>query len=131
MEWCGPCLGYLHTARLVALLRWDLAKGILAWVDPLGAQGQRGRLSSLYYWWSPEGGALQHQEGDRPVGGMDPQKHSVAHLCGASKFSDGNWFSLEFWLENGRGKWRWLVPLFPHQAKLCLHGLNNSRAVDF
>ena len=34
MEWCGRCLGYLHTARLVVLLRWDLAKGILAKVDP-------------------------------------------------------------------------------------------------
>ena len=25
VEWCGPCLGYLHTARLMVLTRWDLA----------------------------------------------------------------------------------------------------------
>ena len=40
--WCGPCLGYLHNARLVVLLPWDLAKGVLAGVDPQGAQGQEG-----------------------------------------------------------------------------------------
>ena len=40
VEWCGPCLGYLHSARLVVLLRWDLAKGILAGVDLQGAQGR-------------------------------------------------------------------------------------------
>ena len=43
MEWCGPYLGYLYTARLVVLLRWDLAKGILAEVDPQGAQGREGQ----------------------------------------------------------------------------------------
>ena len=43
VEWCGPCLGYLHTARLVVLLRWDLAKGVLARVDLEGAQGQEGQ----------------------------------------------------------------------------------------
>ena len=37
VEWCGPYLGYLHTARLVVLLQWDLAKGVLARVDLQGA----------------------------------------------------------------------------------------------
>ena len=39
VEWCGPCLGYLHTARLMVLLQWDLAKGILTGVDLLGSHG--------------------------------------------------------------------------------------------
>ena len=89
-------------------------------------RGRRGRLSSICLWWSPAGGALQHQEGGRPVGGLDPQKHSVGHLRGASKFGDGNWFPLGFQLGDGRGRWRWPVPLFPLRAELCLLGLNNS-----
>ena len=39
----GPCLSHLHTDRLVVLLRWDLAKGILAGVDLQGAQGWEGQ----------------------------------------------------------------------------------------
>ena len=38
MEWCAPCGGYLHTASLVVLLLWDLAKGVLAGVDLHSAQ---------------------------------------------------------------------------------------------
>ena len=45
VEWCGPCLGYLHTARLVVLLQWDLAKGILTGVGLQGAQGWEDRKS--------------------------------------------------------------------------------------
>ena len=37
VKWGGPCLGYLHTARLVVLIQWDLAMGILARVDLQGA----------------------------------------------------------------------------------------------
>ena len=49
--------------------------------------GGRGRLSSLCCRWSPAGEALQHQrEAGRPVRGMDPQKHSIGYLHGASKF---------------------------------------------
>ena len=40
-------------------------------------RGRRGRLRSLCHWWSPVGEALQDQAGGSPVGGMDPQKHSV------------------------------------------------------
>ena len=43
VQWCGPCLGYLHTARLVVLLRWELAKGVLEEVDLEGAQGLEGQ----------------------------------------------------------------------------------------
>ena len=43
VEWCGPCLGYLHTASLVVLPRRDLAKGVLARVDLQGAQGREGQ----------------------------------------------------------------------------------------
>ena len=43
IQWCGLCLGCLYTARLVVLLRWDLAKGVLTRVDPQGAQGWEGQ----------------------------------------------------------------------------------------
>ena len=55
MEWCGPCLGCLHAARLVVPLRWDLAKGILARVDPQGAQGQEGQAQLALPWVVPCG----------------------------------------------------------------------------
>ena len=75
-------------------------------------RGRKGRLSLLCRWWSPAGGALQHREGGRPVGGMDPQKHSVGCSRSANKFGDGNWFPLGFQLGNGRGRWCWPAPLF-------------------
>ena len=68
-------------------------------------RGRRGRLSSFAM-----GGPLRKgpcstgREAGRPVGGMDPQKHSVGCLCGASKFGDRNWFPLGFWLGDGRGR---------------------------
>ena len=79
-------------------------------------RGGRGRLSSLFLWRSALGGALQHQEGVRPAGGMHPQKHRVGCLPGASKFPGRNWFPLGFWLGDRRVRWRLQVPLFP--AKL-------------
>ena len=85
------------------------------WI-PKVHRGRRGRFSLLCPQWSPGGGALQHWEGGRPMGGMDPQKHSVGRLYSANKFSDGNWFPLKFWLGDGRGKWRLLVPLFPRHV---------------
>ena len=61
-------------------------------------RGGRGRLSSLFLRISSLGGALGHREGVRPAaGGMDPQKHSVGCLRGASKFSGRNWFPMGFW----------------------------------
>ena len=89
---------------LVVVLRWDLAEGVLqGWIHKVH-RGGRGRLSELYHQWSPAGGALKHWEGGRPIGGMDPLKHSVGHLLRASKFDDRNWFPLEFQLGDGRGK---------------------------
>ena len=42
--WGGMAhLGYLHTARLVVLFLWDLAKGMLDGVDLQGAQGWEGQ----------------------------------------------------------------------------------------
>ena len=60
-------------------------------------------LSLLFLHRSASGGALQHQEGVRPAGGMDLQKHSIGCLCGASKFPGRNWFPLGFWLGMGEG----------------------------
>ena len=85
-------------------------------------RGRRDRLSSLCCRCSPAGGALQHQDRGRPIGGMDPQKHSLGRLHRASKLDDGNCFPLEFWLGNGRRIWRFPAPLFPCQAELCLPG---------
>ena len=87
--------------------------------------GGRGRLSSLFLGRSTSGVALQHWEGVRPARGMDPQKHSVGCLRGASKFPGRNWFPLGFWLGDGRGRWRWRVPLFPTKLSSVLPGLSN------
>ena len=65
-------------------------------------RGGRGRLSSLFLWKSTSGGALLHRERVRTAaGGMDPQKHSLGCLGGASKFLDRNWFPLGFCLGDG------------------------------
>ena len=85
-------------------------------------RGTRGRLSSLFLQWSSTGGDLRHHEGGRPVRGMDPQKHSVGCLRGASKFGDRNWFPLGFWLGDGRGRWHWPVPLFPTELSSVFWG---------
>ena len=78
------------------------------------------------------------------MGGMDPQKHSFGRVRGASKFGDRNWFRLEFWLGDGRGRWHWPVPLFLTELSSVELGsatlppgvlspslLSESRAVDF
>ena len=90
----------------------SIGSGILTRVDRKVHSGRMGRLSSLCHQWSPVVGALKHQEGGRPVGGMDPQKHTVGCLCDAGKFSDRNWFPLGFRLGDGRGRRHWPLPLF-------------------
>ena len=113
VEWCGPYLGCLHTARLVVLLRWDLAKGVIR----LGGStrctgvGRVGLASFAVHGPLWEGPCSTKREAG--PSGMDPQKHSVRCLHGANKFSDGNWFPLEFHLGDGRGRWRFPAPLFP------------------
>ena len=74
------------------------------------------------YRWSPVGRALQHWEGGRPFGGMDPQKHRVRCLHGESKFREGNWFPLGFWLGDGRGRRHFPAPLFPATLSSVLWG---------
>ena len=69
-----------------------------------------------------EGPCGTGREASRPVGGMDPQKHSVGCLRGASKFREGNWFPLGFWLVDGRGIWLWRAPLFPAELSPALRG---------
>ena len=41
VEWCGPCLGYLHTARIAVAA--SMGSGVLAGVDLQGAQVQEGQ----------------------------------------------------------------------------------------
>ena len=85
-------------------------------------RGRRGRLSSFCLRWSASGGVLQHREGGRPAGGMDPQTHSVGCLRGANKFRGGNWLPLGFWLEDGRGSRHFPPPLFPAKLSSVLRG---------
>ena len=70
------------------------------------------------------GGALQHQEAGRTVRGMDPQKHSIGCLHGASKFGDRDWFPLRFQLGDGRGRWHWPDPFFPTEVSSVFQGSN-------
>ena len=102
-----------------------MGSGILAGVDPQGAQGGRGRLSSLCsccpLW---EGPCSTRREAD-PMEGGSTEAQGWEFGC-ASKFGDGNCFPLEFRLGDGRGRWRFPELLFPSQAELCLPGLSNS-----
>ena len=82
---------------------WCCFYGIwcLAGVDLQGAQGPEGQFQlSLPL---VVRGALRHWEGGRHIRGMDPQKHSGGCLRGASKFPEGNWFPLGFWLGMDKG----------------------------
>ena len=56
-------------------------------------RGGRGRLSSLFLRRSASGGALWHQEGVRPAGGMDLQKHSISFWV-FSRCKQGSWQEL-------------------------------------
>ena len=47
-------------------------------------------------------------------------------LHGSSKFPGRNWFSLGFWLGDGRGRWRWLAPLFPTKLSSVILELSSS-----
>ena len=60
------------------------------------------------------------------AGGLAPQKHRVGCLRGASKFPGRNWFSLGFWLGDGRGRWCWRAPLFPTKLSSVVRGLSSS-----
>ena len=89
-----------------------------------------------------EGPCSTRREAD-PVRGMDPQKHSIGYLHGASKFGDWNWFPLGFQLGDGGGRWCWPAPFFPAKLSSVLQGSTTlspgvllpsrspSRVVDF
>ena len=82
---------------------WCCFYGIwcLAGVELQGAQGPEGQVQlSLPL---VVRGALWHWEGGRHVRGMDPQKHSIGCLQGASKFPEGNGFPLGVWLGMDKG----------------------------
>ena len=83
MGWCGPS-GLL--AHCQACGAGD--HGVLAGVDRQGAQGQEAQAQLAFPSEITFRGALRHQEGVRPAGGMDPQKHSVGCLRGTSKFQE-------------------------------------------
>ena len=112
VEWYGPCLGYLHTARLVCCFYgiWCICWcGSARCTVPGGAGSAHFTFSGLLR----EGPCSTGSGAGRLVRGIDPQKHSIGCLHSASNYGDRNWFPLGFWLGDGRGRWRWPAPLFP------------------
>ena len=105
--------------------------------------GEGGQAQFALPWVVPCGRGPSAPGWRQTVGGMDPQKHSIGCLGGASKFGEGNWFSLGCRVGDGRGKWRLPAPLFPCQALslqasttlppsiLLPSPLSESKAVDF
>ena len=71
------------------------------------------------------GGALQLREGGRPVGEMDPQKHSVGHLRGASNLGDGTGSLWNFSWGMGEGDGSCQHLCSPTKLS-CLPGINSS-----
>ena len=58
VEWFGHGLGYLHTARLVVLLRWGLSKGILVVPCGRGPEALGGRQADPWEGWIHRSTAL-------------------------------------------------------------------------
>ena len=95
---------------------------VLAGVDPQGAQGRKGQpqlaLPLL----------IRFRRGPAALGGRQTLQRDGSTeaqrwvLRGASKFSDGNWFPLGFWLGDGRGRWSFPEPLFPAKLSSVLQG---------
>ena len=80
----------------------SMGSGVLAGVDPQGAQGQEGQAQLAYPSVICFGRGPDALGGNQSASrGMDPQKHSVGCLRGASKFPVRNWFPLGFWLGDG------------------------------
>ena len=100
VEWCGPCLGYLHTARLVVLGIWHISWGGSARCMGVGGAGSA-CFSSRDLLREGPCGTGRESDPSPEAGGMDPQKHSVGCLHSASKFPGSNWFPLGFWLGDG------------------------------
>ena len=120
---CGvvwPLSGLLAHCQAcgAALMR----SGVFAGVGPQSAPRWVGQAKLPLLWVIPWGRGLAAPEGGRPIGGMDPQKHSIWCLCRASKFSEGNWFPLGFWLGDGWGRWHFPVPLFPTELSSVFWG---------
>ena len=135
--WGGPC-GYLYTARLVVLGIWHISWGGSARCTGAGGAGSP-RFSFGDLLW--EGPCGTRRESDLPPEGWICRS---TPLHGASKFPDRNWFPLEFWLGDGRGRWPWRASLFPAKLSSVSQGsttlppsvllpspLSKSRAVDF
>ena len=123
---CGVVWPIWATCTLPGLWRW--VSGVLAGVDRKVHRGGRGRLSSLFLQRSASGGALQHREGVRPAGGMDPQKHSVERWvfapCKQVPWQEMVPFGI---LAGGWAREMALVSAFvPRGAELCRPRLNNS-----
>ena len=88
---------------------WHFSRGGSAWCTGAGGAGLACFAISGPRW---EGPCSTRREADL-LEGLHPQKHSVGCLHSAIKCSEGKWFPLEFWLGDGRGRWRWPAPLFP------------------
>ena len=114
-DWCVPYLPLFQgkdslwsgvvpvwaTCTLTGL--WCCFCGIwlISWGGPARYTGAGGAGSARFASVVPCGRGLAAWEEDRPVCGMDPQKHSIGCFHGESKFREGNWFPLGFWLGDG------------------------------
>ena len=133
VEWCGPCLDYLHTASLVVLLRWDL---VYYWAGSTRCTRAGGAGSARFVC-----SGLLHEGPCGPGREADPSevwtcRSTALGVCEVQASSLTGTGSL--WeLAGGWARGTVLPSTFvPHQAELCPPGLNNSpycslnRAVD-
>ena len=119
--WCGPCLGYLHTARLVVLGIWHIS-----WGGSPSAQGQEGQAQLAF----PS--KIHFRRGPVAPGGSQTcwrdgsveAQHWVFAQCKQFPWQELVPFGI---LAGGWAREMALVSAFvPHQAELCLPGLNTS-----
>ena len=140
VEWCGLCLGYLHTASL-----WCCFDGIwhISWGGSARCTGAGGAGLAHF----AIGGPLRDRPcstgwDDNPLEGWIHRSTALG-VC-VVQASLVNWFPLGFRLGDGRGRWHLPAPLFPTELSSVSRGsttlppsvllpfpLSKSRAVDF
>ena len=113
--WCGPCLGYLHTARLVVLGIWRISRGGSTRCTGAGGAGSA-RFAS-------DGPLREGPYGTRRDGSAEAQLW-VFVRCKQVPWQELVPFGI---LAGGWAREKVFPSAFvPCQAELCPPGLNNS-----